>query len=89
MTARLIAAWPLERFQLWLAFADGTEGALDLEDRLATGTLEALRDPREFRRVRLDRSLNLLAWPAGVILDPEPLYRELRQRRRRKRIGFL
>jgi hypothetical protein len=89
MTARLIAAWPLERYQLWLAYADGTEGAVDLEDQLSTGSLEPLRDLREFRRLRLDRSQNLLVWPGGILLDPGALHRELRQRRRRKRVGFL
>ncbi len=89
MTARLIAAWPLERYQLWLAYADGTEGAVDLEDQLSAWSLEPLRDLREFRRLRLDRSQNLLVWPGGILLDPGALHRELRQRRRRKRVGFL
>jgi len=89
MSSRLIAAWPLERYQLWLAYADGTEGAVDLEDQLATWSLEPLRDLGEFRQLRLDRGQNLLVWPGGTLLDPEALYRELSQRRRRKRIGFL
>ena len=89
MSSRLIAAWPLERYQIWVAYADGTEGAIDLEDQLGPWSLEALRDLREFRQLRLDRTLNLLVWPGGTLLDPAGLYRELRQRRRRKRIGFL
>ena len=89
MTPRLIAAWPLERYQLWLAWADGTEGAIDLEDQLSPAALEPLRDLGEFRRLRLDRAQNLLVWPGGTLLDAAPLHRELRQRRRRKRIGFL
>lgn len=89
MTARLIAAWPLERYQLWVAYSDGTEGAVDLEDQLAPWSLESLRDLREFRRMRLDRSQNLLVWPGGTLLDPAVLHRELTQRRRRKRVGFL
>ena len=44
MRAHLIAAWPLERYQLWLVYSDGTEGAVDLEDQLATRPLDALRD---------------------------------------------
>lgn len=89
MTARMIAAWPLERYQLWLAYADGTEGAVDLEDQLTPWSLEPLRDLREFRRLRLDRSQNLLVWPSGILLDTSALYREIRQRQRRTRIGFL
>lgn len=89
MTVRLIAAWPLERYQLWLAYADGTEGAIDLEDQLSPNAREALRDLREFRQLRLDRSLNLLVWPGGTLVDAGPLHRELRERRRRKRVGFL
>ncbi len=89
MKPRLIAAWPLERYQLWLAYADGTEGAVDLEDQLAPWSLEPLRDLREFRRVALDRSQDLLVWPSGITLASSALYRELRLRRRRKRIGFI
>ena len=89
MTARLIAAWPLERYQLWLTYADGTEGAVDLEDQLAPRSLETLRDLREFRRITVDRSQNLLVWPGGMGLDATALYRELKLRKRRKRVGFL
>lgn len=88
MVVRLIAAWHLERYQLWLAYADGTEGAVDLEDQLSAWSLEPLRDPGEFRRFRLDRGQNLLVWPNGLGVDAEALYRELRQRRRRPRVGF-
>jgi len=88
MVVRLIAAWHLERHQLWLAYADGTEGAVDLEDRLAPWSLEALRDIAEFRRFRLDRGQNLLTWPNGLCVDAAALHRELRWRRRRPRVGF-
>jgi hypothetical protein len=81
MISRLIAAWPLERYQLWLTYADGTEGAVDLEDQLAPWSLETLRDVREFRQLRIDRSRSLIVWPSGVDLDTHTLYRELRRRR--------
>jgi hypothetical protein len=80
MVARLIAAWPLERYQVWLAFADGTEGAVDLEDRLPVRWREPLRDVSVFRRISVDRAQNGLQWPNGVDLDATALYRELRRR---------
>ena len=83
MVARLIAAWPLERYQVWLAFADGTEGAVDLEDRLPVRWREPLRDVTVFRRITVDRAQNGLAWPNGIDLDATALYRELRRRRLR------
>ena len=89
MSVRLIAAWPLERYQLWLAYDDGTEGAVDLEDQLAPRSLESLRDVREFRRLTLDRTQNLLLWPGGIGLETTALYQELKLRKRRKRVGFL
>src|SRR5690606_18545303 len=58
MIARLIAAWPLERYQLWLAWSDGTEGAVDLEDRLREWSLDSLRDVRLFRQMTLNREPN-------------------------------
>jgi hypothetical protein len=80
MVARLIAAWPLEHYEVWLAFADGTEGAVDLEGCLPACHREPLREASLFRRVGVDRSQNGLVWPNGVDLDVTILYRELRRR---------
>jgi hypothetical protein len=87
MISRLIAAWPLERYQLWLTYADGTEGAVDIEEQLAPWSLETLRDVREFRKLRIDRNRSLIVWPSGVDLDAHTLYRELRRRRCRPSTG--
>jgi hypothetical protein len=86
MVARLIAAWPLERYEVWLAFADGTEGAIDLEGCLPARHREPLREPALFRRVGVDRVQNGLVWPNGIDLDVTLLYRELHRRQYRQRI---
>jgi hypothetical protein len=88
MRAKLLAAWHLERYQLWVSWSDGLEGTIDLEDQLSPWSLEPIRDLAEFRRVRLDRAQNLLVWPAGVELDPAALHRELARRRARPRVGY-
>lgn len=82
MIARLIAAWPLERYQLWLAYSDGAEGAVDLEDRLQEWSLDSLRDVRFFRQVTFNRDLNRLLWPDGTELETTALHREIRRRQR-------
>lgn len=87
MISRLIAAWPLEHYQLWLTYADGTEGAIDIEEQLAPWSLDTLRDIREFRKLRIDRSRSLIVWPGGVDLDTHTLYRELRRRHCRMPAG--
>jgi len=80
MIVRLIAAWPLERYQLWLAYSDGAEGAVDLEDRLQEWSLDSLRDLRLFRQLSFHRDLNRLVWPDGTELEGTTLYREIRRR---------
>ncbi len=85
MVAKLIAAWPLEHYEVWVAFADGVEGAVDLGVRPVGRELPALRDLTLFRGLRIDRGLNALVWPDGSGLDPAPIYRELARDRRRRR----
>ena len=87
MISRLIAAWPLERYQLWLTYADGTEGAIDIEEQLAPWSLETLRDVREFRKLRIDRSRSLIVWPSGVDLDARRLYQKIKKQRFLKNTG--
>ncbi len=74
VTPRLIAARPVTGYRVWLRFADGTEGEADLAGELWGEMFEPLRDPGEFRRLRVDPELQTLVWPNGADLAPEHLY---------------
>ena len=82
MVTRLIAAWPLEGYQLWLTFADGIEGAVDLE-AAAPGLPAAIPDLPLFRRARVDRAGNRVVWPNHASVEGERLYRILRRQQPR------
>lgn len=61
--------------RLRLAFDDGTEGELDFEGLVPfEGVFEALRDPENFARVRVDPSLGTIVWPNGADIDPSVLH---------------
>ena len=58
-----------------LCFEDGVQGDLDLGRVIEfRGVFEALEDPREFAKVRVDPELGTIAWPNGADLDPDVLY---------------
>lgn len=72
---RIVEARSLEPFHVWLRFADGREGVVDLGELFSEGTVfEPLRDPAEFAKVRVDRESGTIAWPGDVDLDPDGLY---------------
>lgn len=79
MDVRLIAAWPLDGYCVWLAFSDGLEGALDLEALPLTTAHPELRDLREFRRLRVDRHVDAVVWANGAAIDAGSLYLRLRR----------
>jgi hypothetical protein len=61
--------------KLRLRFADGVEGELDVSKLVPfEGVFTSLRDPAEFRKVRLDPELGTVVWPSGADLDPIVLY---------------
>lgn len=75
----VVAVRALEPFQVWLRFADHTEGVADLADLFARGGVFApLRDAEQFARVRLVPSFGTIEWPGGVDLDPDSLYERVR-----------
>jgi hypothetical protein len=49
MIPRLTNAKYVEGYRLWLEFADGTEGEIDLEDQLYGEIFESIRDPETFK----------------------------------------
>jgi hypothetical protein len=63
-------------YRLRLTFEDGTVGDVDFTGREWRGVFEPLRDPAYFARVRVDPDAGTIAWPDGLDMAPEPLYRE-------------
>jgi len=64
----------LTAYRLWLQFADGTQGEVDLEPELWGEVFEPLRDHAYFQTVQLDKELNTIRWANGADFAPEFLY---------------
>ena len=66
----------LDGYKIWLEFADGVAGAIDLESDLWGPMAEPLREPARFAEVTIDE-YGALAWPNGFDLAPDTLHREI------------
>ncbi|MGH8287117.1 MAG: DUF2442 domain-containing protein [Steroidobacteraceae bacterium] len=65
MLPRIIEARYVAGFSVWLRFADGLEGEVDLSRELTGPIFEPLQDVEEFRRLRLHPELRTIVWPNG------------------------
>jgi tRNA U34 5-methylaminomethyl-2-thiouridine-forming methyltransferase MnmC len=67
----------LEGYRLWVRFADGVSGEIELADRLFGPVFEPLRDPELFKLARIDE-FGAICWPNGADLAPDAVYAKLR-----------
>lgn len=75
MLVDIVEARPGEGHRLWLRFADGAAGEVDLARMVRfDGVLAPLADPVFFRAVRVDTEAGTVVWPNGVDLDPDVLH---------------
>lgn len=65
-------------YTLWLRFADGVQGEIDLSAELWGPMFEPLRDIEVFKRVTVNHELRTIAWPNGADLAREFLHAQLR-----------
>jgi len=73
---RVVAVRHVREHVLWLRFADGLEGEIDLADGLRGSLFAPLRDPRTFSEVHLEGGT--IAWPNGADWAPETLHDRVR-----------
>jgi hypothetical protein len=78
MLPRITQARYIDGYTVWLRFADGTEGTVDLSGELLGPMFEPLHDRAVFSQVRLHPELHTLVWPNGADLAPEFLRSRLR-----------
>ena len=65
-------------YRIWLKFADGVEGEVDLEGELWGEVFEPLKDKTRFAEFALNEELETIVWPNGADFAPEFLYQKLR-----------
>ena len=75
---RVIAARHVAGHTLWLRFADGLEGEVDLSAELEGPIFDPLRDPAYFRSFQLHPELHTITWPNGADFAPEFLHERVR-----------
>ena len=79
---RVIDARHAGGYRVWLRFADGVTGEIDLSDLLWGPVFQPLKDVAEFAKVRADPELETAVWENGADVAPESLYdRVLRTKR--------
>ena len=59
-------------YKLAIKFNNGKEGILDMKPYLEFGVFKKLKEPSEFKKVRV--SFDTIEWASGVDLDPEFVY---------------
>ena len=77
MLPRLVDARHIADHRVWLRFADGASGEIDLADELIGPIFEPLKNVETFRRFKLDEELHTLVWPNGADFAPEFLRAKL------------
>ena len=79
MLPRVIDARHAGAYRVWLRFADGLTGEIDLESELWGEVFEPLKDVGEFAKLRADLELETIVWPNGADFSPEFLYEKVKQ----------
>lgn len=65
-------------YRVWLRFADGLSGEIDLERELWGPVFLPLKDIAEFAKLRVEPDFSTIVWPNGADFAPEFLHDELK-----------
>jgi Protein of unknown function (DUF2442) len=76
---RIVEARYAGDYRVWLRFADGVEGEVDLESELWGEMFEPLKDKALFARFQLYPEHSTIYWPNDADFAPEFLYAKTRE----------
>ena len=68
---------PLENYRIFLKFADGKEGIVDLSEFRGKGVFKAWDEGGLFEKVHIDTETKAIAWNENLELDVNSLYLKL------------
>ena len=82
ITPRIAEAKYAGDYRIWLRFADGSEGEIDLESELWGPMFEPLKDKALFARFELYPERSTIFWPNEADFAPEFLYEQVQRKQR-------
>ncbi len=74
---RIVEVKTIQHYRIWIRFADGLEGEIDLSDLVGRGVFAAWNDPVEFEKAYIDPDTHTVAWPGEIDLAPDALYADI------------
>ncbi len=77
MLPKIIDARYAGKHRVWLRFADGLSGEIDLASELWGPMFEPLKDESFFAQLHIDPDLDTIVWPNGADLSPQWLHDQL------------
>lgn len=75
-TPKILEAKPLDGYKVWLEFADGTTGEVDLSHLAGKGVFAFWDDYKHFKKVSIENGRRL-AWSDDIDIDADSLYMRL------------
>ena len=78
MLPKVIDARHAGKYRVWLRFADGSSGEIDLTAELWGAMFEPLKVEAVFSQLRVDSELDTIVWPNGADLSPQWLYDQIK-----------
>ena len=71
---KIVEVKPMGKYTVWLKFADGVQGTVDLSELAGKGVFAKWDDADFFNSVFIDNETRTIAWPGGIDLCPDNLY---------------
>src|SRR5476649_2165238 len=82
MNYTIAEAQPLKGYRLFLRFADGLSGVVNVFHWVGKGVFKAWKKPGFFEKAYLD--LGAVCWPGNLDLAPDALHERVLARQKRK-----
>ena len=73
---KAIEVRPLSGYRIWLRYADGVTGEVDLSHLAGRGVFKAWTDRKVFESIHVDQS-GAIVWGEDIDLCPDALYLQL------------
>lgn len=67
----ITSARRIRDYRIWVLFDDGTEGEIDLKDKLQGSAFDSVQSLEFFKTFSVNPELETITWPNGADLAPE------------------